>query len=196
MDGNEENRHLLMHALRPAAGDASFWQCAYQDHGSVVLAFLRHRLGQRQDAEDLLQETFVRAIRAGSFRPGGNLRAYLLATARNLVINRLRRPRLVVSADAESDEGPFAHATDEAASPEQRAALGAFRDRLTEILSTMSDAHRRAFHLGVVEQRSYSEIARRTGWSLAQVKVNIYRARRRVIDDLGEVLPDAGWRHT
>jgi len=175
----------------------AFWQAAYESHGPVVLAYLRHRIGERADAEDLLQETFVRAIRAGTVREEGSVRGYLLRTARNLVINRARRPRLVVAVGpapgepGEAGDSPLERVADQAASPEQRAAWSAFRAGLLRVVAEMSEAHRRAFDLGVVQRMSYDEVARRTGWTLAQVKTNIFRARQRVIAALGDQLPEA-----
>ena len=79
--------------------DESFWHSAYCSHGPAVLAFLRRRTGY-EEAEDILQETFVRAIRSGTYRGDDtNARAYLMSTARHVLINRLRRPRLVVPAE-------------------------------------------------------------------------------------------------
>lgn len=169
--------------------DRMFWRAAYQSHAPAVLAFLRHRLGRREDAEDLLQETFVRAIRSGSF-DGDNLRAYLLRTAHNLWVNRRRRPHLVVSAPG-GDDAPLADVPAEAASPEQEASWSAFHEELRCVLAGLSEPHRRAFELGALEQRSYGEIAQITGWSLPQVKVNLYRARKRVIEELREHFPRA-----
>lgn len=170
--------------------DRGFWRAAYQSHAPAVLAFLQHRLGRREDAEDLLQETFVRAIRSGSF-DGDNLRAYLLRTAHNLWVNRRRRPRLIVSAPAGEGDATFGDVPAEAASPEQEASWSAFREELGRVLAGLSEPHRRAFELGALEQRSYGEIAQITGWSLAQVKVNLYRARKRVIEELRGHFPQA-----
>lgn len=186
--------------------DDGFWRAAYRQHGPAILAFLRRRLPGGEEAEDLLQETFVRAIRAGSFRPGGNLRAYLMRTARNLLVNRLRRPRLVVNAAPVGDgdagdqaggrDGIFVSHPDSAASPEQRAALARFKECLASALGRMSEDHRRAYALAIRDQRPYREIADLTGWSPSQVKINVYRARQRLIRELGDVLPDARWRLT
>lgn len=169
--------------------DRGFWRDAYQSHAAAVLTFLLHRLGRREDAEDLLQETFVRAIRSGTF-DGDNLRAYLLRSAHNLWLNRRRRPRLVVPAASEG-EVPFDDVPAEGASPEQEASWKAFRVELQRVLASLSEPHRRAFELGALEQRSYGEIAQITGWSLPQVKVNLYRARKRVIEQLREHFPQA-----
>ncbi|HSN89194.1 MAG TPA: RNA polymerase sigma factor [Thermoanaerobaculia bacterium] len=163
--------------------DRLFWRTAYQAHGPAVLAFLRHRLGRREDAEDLLQETFARAIRAGSFQEGGNVRAYLLRTAHNLWVSGLRRPRLVAPL-GDAEEQALAETPDSRASPEQEATWGDLRDKVQLALAGMKESYRRAFELGVLEQRSYNEIGEITGWSLAQVKINIYRARKQVLAEV------------
>jgi len=181
--------------VEAATHDDAFWHTAYCSHGPAVLAFLRRRMG-REEAEDVLQETFVRAIRAGSYQGDDrNARAYLMATARHVLINRLRRPRLVVNAgDMTADAGhdALAEVPSDDASPEEDAAWGAFRRRLRDVLGELKESYRQAFELGVLQQRSYAEVASLTGWSLPQVKINVYRARRRVIQGLADYLPDAG----
>jgi RNA polymerase sigma factor (sigma-70 family) len=186
-------------------GTTSFWHGAYEAHAPAVLAFLGRRLPSREEAEDLLQETFVRAMRAGNAREE-HLRYYLLTTARHLLVNRFRRPRLVVSADVlathradgespADDRSPLEAVADPALSPERDAAWSAFRGALDRAVSALSPDLARAFQLGVVERHPYADIMRATGWSLAQVKSNVFRARHRVIAILGERLEDALWSH-
>ena len=177
--------------------DESFWHSAYCSHGPAVLAFLRRRTGY-EEAEDILQETFVRAIRSGTYRGDDtNARAYLMSTARHVLINRLRRPRLVVPAEdhraaAQKQGDAMAEVASEDPSPEQNTAWSAFNQRLDGVLDELKESYRQAFELAVVQQRSYAEVAQLTGWSLAQVKINVYRARKRVIAGLADYLPDRG----
>jgi RNA polymerase sigma-70 factor (ECF subfamily) len=166
--------------------DPGFWQAAYRAHASHVRSFLRRRVRRRDDAEDLLQETFLRAIDSGSYREG-NLRGYLFTIARNLLISRLRRPaqgREVDPRVAPAREGTVADG------PERQAVREAFHLRLATALGRLDDAHRTAFELGVLEGRPYDEVARETGASRSAVKVRIFRARRRLIEELGDHLRD------
>jgi RNA polymerase sigma factor (sigma-70 family) len=65
----------------------------YESHKSEVLAFLRRRAG-RDGADDLFQETFLRALRAyGRLEHGEHLRAWVLTIAANAVIDAARRER-------------------------------------------------------------------------------------------------------
>lgn len=172
----------------------AFWRAAYEEHAPAVLSYVLRRLGRRDEAEDLLQETFVRAIRADSFGIEGNLRGYLLRTAHNLWVNRLRRPRLVVPGpaaleDEEEAPDPLARTPEASPSPEDTALWAGFRRELRRVLGAMPEAHRRAFELGVLQGLPYAEVVRRTGWTMAQVKINVFRARRRILDELGDQIP-------
>ena len=72
--------------------ESSFWMTTYEEHGSAVMAFLTSRTGRRDVAEDLLQETFVRAIRARPTLPDpAGVRSYLFTTAQHLLISRYRK---------------------------------------------------------------------------------------------------------
>ena len=172
--------------------DMAFWRAAYEAHAPAVLGYIQRRLRRREEAEDLLQETFVRAIAADSFGVEGNLRGYLLRIAHNLWVNRLRRPRLVVSAPAPPGEEQAASLPETAEgspSPEDSALWAGFRRELARVLATMPEAHRRAFDLAVLQGLPYAAVASRTGWTLAQVKINVFRARRRILAHLGDQIP-------
>ena len=69
------------------------FECFYETHKGEVLAFLRRRAG-RDRADDLFQETFLRALRAyGRLEHGEELRAWVLTIAANAVIDAARRER-------------------------------------------------------------------------------------------------------
>lgn len=170
--------------------DRTMWQRAYQDHGPSILAFLRSRVGRRDLAEEFLQETFVRAMRCSAGEaPGSNLRAYLFTTAHHLVISDRRRARILQFSELPADEAGLgrtpAHG---AASPEAAIDLGRLRERLAEAVRGLSPSQRAAFQAAVLDQKPYADIAREQGWSVEQVKVNVHRARKRVIGRLRDIL--------
>jgi RNA polymerase sigma-70 factor (ECF subfamily) len=152
------------------------------------MTYLLRRVGRREVAEDLLQETFLRAMDAGSFHEG-NLRAYLLRIAHNLNVNRLRRPSRVI-ADSPAVDAHAGPALPGSTSPERAAVWSSFARELRKELDEMPPGQRKAFEMGVVQQRSYAEIARLTGWKPSTVKVKVWRARRTIIDRLGKHLTE------
>lgn len=169
----------------------SYWHGAYQDHAPAVLAYLTSRV-RRPDAEDLLQETFVRAIRAsGSLRQEDKLRSYLLTIAHNLMINRLRKksPQLFSETRSAGSDTELEDELVSDSSPEAEANLSIFEQRLAEVLDGMSPKLRIAFEQAVLRQEPYKRVARANGWTLAQVKINVFRARRQAIAHLAEFLP-------
>ena len=171
--------------------DSTFWMSTFEEHGSAVMAFLTSRTGRRDVAEDLLQETFVRAIRARPKLPDpSGVRSYLFTTAHRLMLSRHRRKRpSLFSEVSEAASHTLEQVVDEnAASPESATELTRFTERLQEVLATLGQAHRSAFQLAILEQKPYSEIAFEKGWTLGQVKTNVHRARKKVIGALRDIL--------
>lgn len=170
-----------MTGLDAVSTESAAWRSAFSDHSGPVLRFLRRRLPPA-DAEDLLQETFLRAMRAGSPDRIENLRSYLFATAKHLTLNSLRRPRPVQAAAATPrpiDETPAGEP-----GPDGEVSFRFLSEALSRALTTLPRSHREAFELAVLDGLSYEEVARATGTTLAQVKVHVYRARRRLAASL------------
>ncbi len=173
----------------PLERNEEFWQSAYQKYGASILAFLKVRVFDQADAEDLLQETFVRAIRASnSIVDLGKLKSFLFAIAHNLLVNRIRDQKSR-SAAKPTDEAEAIPAQRPDASPEHASQMNAFHHRLSLALNDMPPNLRKAFELGVLQQEPYAEIARKTGWSAASVKINVYRARKYAVERLSGFLP-------
>jgi len=169
----------------------TFWQNTYQLHAPAVLAFLSSRLGRRDLAEDLLQETFVRAIRAqNKLRDVSKIRSYLFSTAHRLVLNQFRRKRPLLFSElgVTAEAAPVDQEDTSAASPEELTELKRAEDRMREAVVSLTPALRIAFEAAVLEHKSYAEIASENGWSEGQVRVNVCRARKKVIAELREAL--------
>jgi RNA polymerase sigma-70 factor (ECF subfamily) len=167
--------------------DDEFWQSAYQKHGAALIAYFRVRIPDRTEAEDLMQETFVKAIRASDrIADVDKLPSYLFAVAHNLLVNRLRKKgREVSSTDGFLEDQAGASTED----PEASLAYKHFGNRLQIVLKQLNANQRLAFEMAVILKEPYDAIADKTGWSLSNVKVQVYRARKKVIEALGDVLP-------
>jgi RNA polymerase sigma-70 factor (ECF subfamily) len=131
------------------------------------------------EAEDLVQDTFVKAFRSRSrFEPGTNLRAWLFTILMNTWRNRRRDAgRDPVEVDSERVE----HAADtaaETASPEELLLRATLDVDLRVALDRMPALFREAVWLRDVEEFSYAEIARILAVPLGTVMSRISRGRR------------------
>jgi len=133
----------------------------YEAHNGEVLAFLRRRAG-RDRADDLFQETFLRALRAyGRLEHGEHLRAWVLTIAANTLVDATRRERptaeLTVDPGGEDPRPAFeelAPLTDDLP-PKERAAVvlrygySLGYDEIAAALGSSEDAARQAASAGV-----------------------------------------------
>ncbi len=160
------------------------WHSAYRNHAPAILAYLRTRT-RPEIAEDILQETFVRAIR--SDQTPERMRPYLLTIAHNLMVNSYRKKTPTLFSEAGGDAQWHERAAPEV-SNEDSLDLQRLHEVLDEAVAQLSPDQRQAFELAVLEQQPYKEISRRTGWTIGQVKTNVFRARRAAIATLRGLL--------
>lgn len=135
----------------------------------------------RADAEDLVQDTFVKAFRfSEQFEPGTNLKAWLFTILHNTWRNRVRdAARDAVDVDSELVEQ--AAAADGPAAPDnpERILLRETLDAdLQAALDEMPEAFREAVWLRDVEEFAYAEIAAMLGVPIGTVMSRISRGRR------------------
>jgi len=137
------------------------------------------------DAEDLTQNTFVKALRFhGKFKEGTYIKAWLLTILRNTFINEYRRkarqPAFVELSGAEpaADTSPEAHQT--AASPPGRAEglLELVDDEVKQAIETLPEDFRCAVIMADLEDMSYKEIAKVMDCPLGTVMSRLYRGRK------------------
>lgn len=195
------------------AGDEGAIGALYDRHADAIFRAAFRLLGDRGQAEDVLQETMLALWnRAETYDASvASLAAWLLTIARNRAVDRLRaRARRPVSmllsaaAGAATDDtaidrlvaggelvGVAAARPDPASAAEASWLAGAVRDALAAI----PDPERQALELAYYHDLSQSEIAARLGWPLGTVKTRTRRALARLRVVLADVLgPDAGLR--
>ena len=144
------------------------------------------------DAEDLVQETYLKAFRAADrFEPGTNLRAWLFTILHNTARNRARdRARDTVSIDSEivdraADAPPPGGASAGAAeTPETLLLRETLAPELRSALDALPDAFRQAVWLRDVEEFSYAEIADMLSIPLGTVMSRISRGSRALYEAL------------
>ncbi|MFO0679285.1 MAG: RNA polymerase sigma factor [Polyangiaceae bacterium] len=166
---------LVADALR---GDATAESALYERHAPSILAVATRLLRSRDDAADVLQDTFVDALESlESLREPDAVRGWLLRIAVHQVHRRFRKRKLLAFLGMESrDSGSFESVAGTQASAEDRMEL-ALLDRA---LDGVACEDRAAWTLRHVEGHSLPDIAVLVGASLATVKRRIRRAEERV----------------
>lgn len=145
-------------------------------HESALVAFLQRAWSNRAEIHDLRQETYIRVYEAaGKARPT-TPRAFLFATARHLITDRLRRGR-VVSIETMGDLDALNVLIDEM-SPERRLDSHQVLRRLAEAFDRLPDRCREVVWLRRVQELSQKEVAARLGISEKTVEKQVAKGVR------------------
>jgi RNA polymerase sigma-70 factor (ECF subfamily) len=147
------------------------------------------------DAEDLVQETYLKAFRAAErFEPGTNLRAWLFTILHNTARNRARDlGREAVTVDSEAIEraaaGPGPAGTGTGETPESLLLRETLAPELQAAIDELPDVFREAVWLRDVEEFTYAEIAEMLQVPAGTVMSRISRGRRMLFDRLQHLKP-------
>jgi len=172
---------------RVARGDAQSFEDLYDRYSPMLYAVLLRILGKPEDAQEVLQETFVKVWTNATLfdKARGSEAAWLISIARSRGIDRLRSRRL--RSDRENDAGrevsihsSFVEKTtgaDKAIQSQERTAV---RSALTDL----PDAQRVALELAYFEGLSQSEIANRLNEPLGTIKTRMQLGMKKLRDRL------------
>jgi RNA polymerase sigma-70 factor (ECF subfamily) len=141
------------------------------------------------DAEDLVQDTYLKAFRAREqFEPGTNLKAWLFTILHNTFLNRRRRgAKEPVAVESDEIERMAADLPGTPQTPEQILLRDTLDADLQAALDALPDAFRQAVWLRDVEEFSYAEIATMLGVPIGTVMSRISRGRRLLYESLTAV---------
>ena len=136
------------------------------------------------DAQDLVQDTYVKAFKSRKqFTPGTNLKAWLFTILHNTFRNR-RRDIGRDPIEVDSDRVDLAAPADPADTPEEHLLRGAMGPELQAALDSLPEAFREAVWLRDVEEFPYAEIAEMLGVPVGTVMSRISRGRRMLYDKM------------
>ena len=173
--------YALIEAI--AHGDDQAFERLVKRYQNPLFSFIRRCVQDRQTAEDLTQEVFLRIYRsAGRFEPRARVSAWIFKIAYNLAVNEMRRRRrfLVfqeVTANAPEDfPGGGSSGTEE---------VDAIKEEIAAAMDGLPQNQRAALLLRVEEGLSYREISEVMGLSVSSVESLIFRARTHLKEALG-----------
>jgi RNA polymerase sigma-70 factor (ECF subfamily) len=150
----------------------------YLAYSPEVYRFAYWLSGDREDAEDITSDTFVRAWMNLSTIRTETLKAYLLTIARNIYLESLRKNRNHSHLEETHADGqPFVESV-----IEQQNELHI----LQRLLQTLPEIDRSAFILRIHYDLPYAEIARVLELSESAIKVKVHRVRKKLFSDYQE----------
>lgn len=163
----------------PAPWQAPTWEEIVREHSARVYRLAYRLTGNRHDAEDLTQETFVRVFRSLDSYVPGTFEGWLHRITTNLFLDQARR-RKRVRMDVTGDETAQWPSADQLASPERAFEHGNLDSDVQRALDELPPEYRAAVVLCDIEGLSYEEIAVTLGIKLGTVRSRIHRARARL----------------
>ena len=181
---------------RALAGDAEGFAALMRRYHGPLGRMLRAMVRNPEDAEDLLQETFLRAYRyLHRFDPGRPFGPWLMCIGANLARNHLRRvrgrPEVSLEDGGDESGGTFEGAW--LADPRGAQELGhrELLARTRAALAHLPEEQRAVLEMRLLGEMSYKEIAAALGIPIGTVMSRLNRARQRVQAELGDTCPEA-----
>ena len=178
-------------------GDREAFGELVRRYGDSILGYLIRMTGNRQQAEDLFQETFKRIHEKAHTYRGGAFKSWLFRIARNAAIDGLRKQKRlqVVSlnqnlgcANGDCEELGAVTVAQNYRDPSQEVIMAEQKEQVRLAIESLPEKQRSALVLAYYQQLSYTEVAQALGCSAGTVKTQMSRALR----TLAQKLPELG----
>lgn len=167
--------------------DAEAFGLLIQRHAAAILNLAARMVGDRAEAEDIVQETFLSAFKAlPTFRSHARFSTWLYRIAVNKCKDWLRSRRPVVSpGDSDEDEAPTPEGIEEQ-TPERALSQRQVAEQLERAIQRLPPLYREAFVLKHVEGLSYEEMEDILGVNGDTLKMRVYKGRVQLCRELAE----------
>lgn len=162
---------------RARSGDQEAFHVIFNRYGRPVLSFINNLVHNRDLAEDLAQETFVRAHKnLGGLRDEIKISTWLFGIARNVVRESVRQARRN-DKKVGLDEPESLRIESKGVLPEGAMLNRELTDTIQNALLELDEDKRLVFSLKIFHEKSYEEISEITGFTIAKLKTDLHRAR-------------------
>lgn len=168
------SENLIAHARR---GDDEAFRLIFERYSRPIISFIYDMVGQRELAEELTQETFVRAYKnLTGLRDESKLSTWLFGIAKNVARESIRS-RYREDHKVGIDDDHVSELSDGGLPPDSQLLNKELNRVIQDALLLLDEDKRTVFTLKVFHQRSYEEIAEITGFSIPKLKTDLHRAR-------------------
>lgn len=173
---------------RCRGGDLAALEPLYRRHVDRVWRYAWFRTRSREASAEIVQETFLRVARSiEGFEGRSAFATWLLAVTRSVVVTHVRQRARESRAGADP---PRLRLVPDGADPPDRVETQDTRRAVRDALATLPGPHRDAITLCELSGLSIREAAEVLGWSESRVKTTLFRARRKLRDELKPYVSD------
>jgi len=172
------------------AGDRDAFRLLVEKHSRNIFKLGYRMTGNEQDAEEVVQETFLRAFRKiGDFEERANFGTWLYRIATNCSLDLLeKRKPMQKNTPLENDEGELIPLPAKTPSPERMALSAELKRKLAVAMDELTPLERSAFVLRHFENQSIEEIGKALALKTNATKNSIYRAVQKLRRTLGPMM--------
>lgn len=166
------SREMLDVVTRSQQGDKEAFHHLFRRYSKPILSFIYNLVGEKSLAEELAQETFVRAYKnLNNLKDTSKFSSWLFGIAKNIVKESLKESYTnqyveLTEIDLETLE-----------TPDKKIINNELNQAIKLAVLELNEDWRIVFTLKMFHQKSYEEIAEITGWSIAKIKTDLHRAR-------------------
>jgi len=163
-------------ARRVIEGDMAAFEYLFDRYRDAVHRLFLQRTGSAEDADDLLQETFIKVyMNLHRYSPDYTFGQWLYTIARNTFIDFVRRRQ-----DDLPIDGKFSSHASTTPSPEESFINSQRRLQIEHCIARLPENYRKLIRMRFFDEYSYEEIAAKLSLPLGTVKTQIHRARERM----------------
>jgi RNA polymerase sigma-70 factor (ECF subfamily) len=190
MPANLDEDNVLVRRARD--GDFTAFEMLFERHRTMVFRFAYQMVPRRDDAEDIVQEAFVRAYQnLQKYRDEAKFTTWLLRIVSNLCTDQARMSSRRSNLEQQESAGALSWMTlGETEDPVDNLEQDRRADALRRAIAALPPHHRSVIILRDIEEREYPDIASILGCTIGGAKLRVLRARRalreRVAPLLGE----------
>ena len=177
---------------RARDGDYEAFEALFARHRQLVYRFAYQMVPRRDDAEDIVQEAFVRAYQnLGRYRDEAKFTTWLLRIVTNLCTDQARMRHRRDNLEQQEAAGALTWMTNiESPDPVEELEQDRRRIALRKALNALPAHHRTVIVLRDLEEREYTDIAQILGCTVGGAKLRVLRARRTLKERIAPLLGD------
>ena len=174
MDGQEPTFRELIRLAK--SGDKGAFDTLYHRHVTPVYRYVYIRMRSKEDAEDIVQEAFLKAYEAlpGYEARGGSFLPFLFTVARNLLINHSKKKRPIATENEIMDREDSGERTS------RETEMRELRESLADAMETLTETEREVVELKFFAERSYTEIAEALGKREDAIRQHVARSMKKM----------------